>query len=376
MPIPYLPFEIILEISSHLEPNHNLTGGGGIVLVCRAWRTIGEEIIWKRLEVTGLTVQAIEQHFRTYPRLRSRVRTLCMCLFYVGYQAGHAHQAAIVLAIRGLMGQLTMISTLHITGVVNYRLYDVLSAARSMSRLQEIVIRGGRVEWRNQMNSLVSRLTQVVKFTFYATDLNPNAGPPNAWAPWSNVLPLRDLTIGWTRPLTAATGLVLSQFQQTTLSTLTLLAPTSLDPVALAWASRCRYLVRLVLLTPPNNVSNLLSSVAVHLPNFACLEHLQICVDGEGQQLGTRSTTTLLSLLAHLPATLRSLDLDTIIFPDLASLPRRHFPNSRSQIKPKVRICHQVDPQARLFRFLTVWGEEIAGRKFWFYHEEGEVPFP
>lgn len=82
MPFPFVPPEIVGEIALHLrspltsDTREAIEAGQALSLVCRSWRSIGQELRWKDLRIDVTSLPSLVAHFDLYPHLPRLVRSL------------------------------------------------------------------------------------------------------------------------------------------------------------------------------------------------------------------------------------------------------------------------------------------------------------
>ena len=336
MPVPALPFDVVCGIISHLKEElqndsaEEVQEGRMLSLVCRSWRSLGQGLCWRKVEIELLRLPSL---LCTWVNLESLV----------------------------------------IQGTMEDDLVPILEAASYLENLNTLGL--NEMGEFNCSNEFIASLQSGFKklSTFGVMVANSVRSSLQIAQQLANFPKLRidDLVVAWhVEPAEASR--IARDF-------LSIFHPSSLKMVDLHHLAACPSIVeylsgypnlhRLTLkLYSEENLDNLAQILSI-LSRFPSLKMVEILL---GEEDAFESPRSLSEIILHFPPSLRIFFAEQIVFPDLLQIPSRQaelrqiLENSRSgwALYPSDMM---VDDSTRI----VLMGEEKEGKVNWFRNEQG-----
>ncbi|GAA5991676.1 hypothetical protein JCM5350_007314 [Sporobolomyces pararoseus] len=380
MPVPTLPFDVVSAIISHLKEElqndsaEEVQQGRMLSLVCRSWRSLGQGLCWRKVEIKLLRLPSLLGHFARFPHLTKLVRhcTLSGPNMDSSDITDISDKEALALLPQFLSTWVNL-ESLVIQGTMEEDLVPILEAASYLENLDTLGL--NEMGEFNCSNEFIASLQSGFKklSTFGVMVANSVRSSLQVAQQLANFPKLRidDLVVAWhVEP--AGASRIARDF-------LSIVHPTSLKMVDLHHHAACRSIVEYLSGYPnlhrltfklysEENLDNLAQILSI-LTRFSSLKMVEIILN---EQDAIGSPLSLSEIILHFPPSLRIFFTEQIVFPDLLQIPSRQaelrqiLKNSRSgwALYPSDMM---VDDSTRI----VLMGEEKEGKVNWFRNEQG-----
>ncbi|GAA5991709.1 hypothetical protein JCM5350_007327 [Sporobolomyces pararoseus] len=385
MPIPAFPLDVVSEIISHLEKDEleekiseQIEPGKTLSLVCRSWRSLGQGLRWRTVNIETQQFPSLLDHFARFPHLAKLVRTytLFQTIPY-GLDTDDITQNAYVDLIPRFLATLVNLQKFYIQSRMREDLVPILVAASRLGNLTTLVVEeSGDCDCSNEfVASFQTGFKKLSALGITAVDFYQSTLPPAVQHDTVRNLQIDKLVIAC---LTEPAGP--SRLANDFLSIVNL---TTLKGVTLMEHAACAaFLERLIeypnlisLELRPNSEETIgnLAQILPILPRLPSLETVRIQLTDLDGGADLESPVSLSEIIACFSPSLRIFFAEQFVFPDFSQIPVRQVGNCRTTNNLRVistrRPLHTAGGGSTR---MLIWGEEKEGKVQWF-REELEV---
>ncbi|GAA5950661.1 hypothetical protein JCM3765_000570 [Sporobolomyces pararoseus] len=374
MPVPSLPLDLVFEIVSHLEEEEKIAeqiqGGKTVSLVCRAWRSLGQALRWRRVKIERLQLSSLLDHFAQFPHLANLVRDFRLdgsLSQDLGSLDSSLEEA--LPQIPRFLSILVNLARFVISGDMEEDLVPILKAASHLDNLRFLRLRAwGDFDCSNEfVASFRSGFKSLSTLFFTAYNPTQSSFQLDNTIASSHKIPIKSLGIRWKiRPAEPST--LSNDF-------LSIVDPATLRSVHLFGHAACPDLLKC--LSGHSNLVNLnlqldsqenvgdLKQILPILTRFSALKGITLQLTDLDKEDGFESPVSLFEIIACIPPSLRGFSARQFIFPDFYQIPVRQVKLSHESRNVKcILVRCPLDMLGSTYTF--VWGEEIEGKLQWF----------
>ncbi|GAA5965875.1 hypothetical protein JCM3765_006473 [Sporobolomyces pararoseus] len=369
MPIPCLPLDLVFEIISHLEEEEDdkiadqIQDGKTISLVCRAWRSLGQGLLWRTVIIEASTLPSLSDHFDQFPHLAKLVRS-----FKHNFKSSRDTDPVHLARIRRFLSTLINLHELSLEGKFEEDLVPILKVASSLESLRTMhIMELGSFEYCNEFSrSLRNGFNKLsyLDFMAYGPKCSSSLQHHDVGETISSKLSVSRALLGWfEEPLHASefASDFLSIFDPAVLIRVGLNGG-ALRTTSIQWLSNCPNLTQLSLVL---NGFFELSEYLPLLPHFPSLQdcHVQLTMVDETEL----SSFPLSSLLSSLPPSIQIFSATQLIFSDFSHIPVRQVGTDLNLERRKYIWARRSSSETEEGSTeMTLWGEEEEGKLSWF----------
>jgi hypothetical protein len=383
MPVPILPPELIINIVEHLQLSYDdeekeedvsevVEIGKALSLVCRDWRSIGQELRWRFLVVDPSSFRSLLLHFRSHPQLPLLLRRFDQAIKQK-IPTNEEQRRQWWEPLPELLSLAPKLEVLGLGGQFGANNLEILQVASHLPFLNTLWFRSCDLVWTSSMELLWIdgfHLLKNLEFWMERVEIRSKFFCPvqprlkeveildlKCFEANENMLPVIQFLLSMMDP---------SRVEQCFLS------ETAACPTVFSWLQRSSRLDWLSVEVYPSDFPRMFFDLVQLLPGKKTLENVVIRVieDDEGNLRTVNSTISIQQLLSSLPPNLSLVEAHQIAFSDLDTIQW-----SESSEPPLSSVCLETltpRPLGDGYRHMTVWRDLDTDSKWYKTLDEEE----
>ncbi|GAA5965891.1 hypothetical protein JCM3765_006479 [Sporobolomyces pararoseus] len=372
MPIPSLALDVVFEIVFHLEEEEDdkiadqIQDGKTISLVCRAWRSLGQGLLWRTVIIDASTLPSLSDHFGQFPHLAKLVRS-----FKYTSDSSRDTDTVHLARIRRSLSTLINLHELSLESKFEENLVPILRAASLLENLVAVtLIELGHFNCSNEfVSSFQTGFKKLSTLGFIAANSPHSSLQLDTRTDGSAKLPLEKLClVWWIEPVDASrfANDLLSIFNPAALKSV-VLAYRAVFPALVGSLSNFPNVVNVSFHLHPKDDLGDLAQILRILSRFSSLEKVKIQLTDVDAEDGFESPVSLNEIIACFSPSLQVFLAEQFILPDVFELPvrKKERPND-SLVAKLISVRCPSDESEGGSTKMMLWGEEEEGKVRWF----------